>query len=127
MDCSPPGSSVHGISQARILKWVAISFFRGSSVPGIEPTSPVSPALAGGVFCTAPPGKPFLWLLILLKCMYMSLSSYIHIHKTSIMCIYIYIYIYIYNYVYYIPVLQIVFPSLWLVFILFIFVNYKKN
>jgi len=31
MDCSPPGSSVHGISQARILEWVAISFFRGSS------------------------------------------------------------------------------------------------
>ena len=28
MDCSPPGSSVHGISQARILKWVAISFSR---------------------------------------------------------------------------------------------------
>ena len=26
MDCSPPGSSVHGILQARILKWVAISF-----------------------------------------------------------------------------------------------------
>ena len=32
-DCSPPGSSVHGISQARILEWVAISFFRGSSWP----------------------------------------------------------------------------------------------
>ena len=31
MDCSPPGSSVHGISQARILEWVAISFSRGSS------------------------------------------------------------------------------------------------
>ena len=33
MDCSPPGSSVHGISQARILEWVAISFSRGSSRP----------------------------------------------------------------------------------------------
>ena len=31
MDCSPPGSSVHGISQARMLEWVAISFSRGSS------------------------------------------------------------------------------------------------
>ena len=30
-DCSPPRSSVHGISQARILEWVAISSFRGSS------------------------------------------------------------------------------------------------
>ena len=31
MDCSPPGSSVHGIFQARILEWVVISFSRGSS------------------------------------------------------------------------------------------------
>ena len=31
MDCSPPGSSVHGILQARILEWVALLFFRGSS------------------------------------------------------------------------------------------------
>ena len=31
--CSPPGSSVHGISQARILEWVAIPFSRGSSQP----------------------------------------------------------------------------------------------
>ena len=31
MDCSPPGSSVHRILQARILEWVTISFFRGSS------------------------------------------------------------------------------------------------
>ena len=33
VDCSPPGSSVHGILQARILEWVAISFTRGSSGP----------------------------------------------------------------------------------------------
>ena len=33
MDCSLPGSSVHGISQARILEWVAISFSMGSSLP----------------------------------------------------------------------------------------------
>ena len=33
MDCSPPGSSVHGILQARILECVAISFSRGSSWP----------------------------------------------------------------------------------------------
>ena len=31
MDCSPPGSSVHGILQERIMKWVAISYSRGSS------------------------------------------------------------------------------------------------
>ena len=33
MDCSPPGSSVHGIFQARTLQWVAIPFSRGSSHP----------------------------------------------------------------------------------------------
>ena len=33
MDCSLPGSSVHGISQARILEWIAISFSRGSTQP----------------------------------------------------------------------------------------------
>ena len=33
MDCSPPGSSIHGIFQARVLEWVAISFSRGSSQP----------------------------------------------------------------------------------------------
>ena len=39
LDCSLSGSSVHGMSQARILEWVAISFFRGSDLPdpGIEP------------------------------------------------------------------------------------------
>ena len=34
MECSPPASSVHGVLQARILEWVAISFSRGSSWPG---------------------------------------------------------------------------------------------
>ena len=33
MDCSPPGPSVHGISQARILEWVDVSFSRGFSLP----------------------------------------------------------------------------------------------
>ena len=33
MDCSSPGSSVHGILQAGILEWVAIPFSRGSSQP----------------------------------------------------------------------------------------------
>ena len=40
MDYSPPGSSVHGILQARILEWLAIPFSRGSSDPGMEPGLP---------------------------------------------------------------------------------------
>ena len=39
MDCSPPGSSVHRILQARLLEWVAISSARGSSDPKIKPGS----------------------------------------------------------------------------------------
>ena len=43
MDCSPPGSSVHGISQARILEWVAMPSSRGSSQPrGRTQVSPIA-------------------------------------------------------------------------------------
>ena len=55
MDCSPSGSSVHGISQARILDWVAISVSRDFPDPEIKPESP---PLAGGFFTTEAPGKP---------------------------------------------------------------------
>ena len=51
MDCSPPGSSVHGILQARILEWAAISFSGGIFLtPGIEC---VSPAWADRFFTTS--------------------------------------------------------------------------
>ena len=53
-DCSLPGSSVHGILQARILEWVAISSSGDLSDPGIKPGSLSSPALAGGFFTTEP-------------------------------------------------------------------------
>ena len=45
MDCSLPGSSVHGIFQTRILEWVAMSSCRGPSSPGITPLFPASPTL----------------------------------------------------------------------------------
>ena len=58
-DYSPPGSSVHGISRARILEWVAISFSRGSSWP--RDRTPIS-CLAGGFFtiphCQRSPHMP---------------------------------------------------------------------
>ena len=54
----PTTFSVHEISQARILKWVVISSSRGDHPnPGTEPTSPVSPALAGGFFITKTASK----------------------------------------------------------------------
>ena len=40
MDCNPPGSSVHGISQTRILEWVATPSPGDLPDPGIEPGSP---------------------------------------------------------------------------------------
>ena len=56
IDCSLPGSSVHEISQARILEWVAISFFRGSSWPRVQTWV----SCIGRWFSTTePPGKPY--------------------------------------------------------------------
>ena len=54
LDCSLPGSSVRGILQARILKWVAISFSRDLPNPGIESRSS---ALQADSLPTEPPGK----------------------------------------------------------------------
>ena len=51
MDCSTPGSSVHGILQARILEWVVVYSSRGSSQP--RDASHMSPTLAGGFFITS--------------------------------------------------------------------------
>ena len=59
IDCSWPGSSVHGISQARILeRWVPFPSPGNLLDPGIEPLSLASPALASGFFTTASPKKP---------------------------------------------------------------------
>ena len=61
MDCSPPGSSVRGILQARILEWVAIPFSRGPpwSRDGTCISYIAGGLLTAGGFSTAePPGKP---------------------------------------------------------------------
>ena len=78
MDWGLPGSSVHGILQARILEQFAISSSRGSSQPRYQNyIFPESPALAGGFFTICP-----TW----------DNTRYIYID------IYIYIYLYIYIY-----------------------------
>ena len=58
MDCSPTGSSVHGIFQARILEWLPFPTPGGLPDSEIEPASLSSPTLASGFFTTEPPGKP---------------------------------------------------------------------
>ena len=56
MDCSPAGSSIPGIVQARILEWVAIPFSRGSSQP--RDRTRVSHIAGRGFLTSEPPGKP---------------------------------------------------------------------
>ena len=60
MDYSSPGSSVHGIFQARILEWAAVPPPGDPSTPRNESTSLMSPASAGGFFTTSAPCKAFL-------------------------------------------------------------------
>ena len=57
MNCSLPDSSVHGIFQARILEWVAISYSRESSQPKDRTHITCVSALTGRFFTTAPPGR----------------------------------------------------------------------
>ena len=73
MSRSPPGSSVHGILQARILEWVAMLCSRGSSQSGIDPRFP---ALQEDSLPCEPPGKPYI---------YMAIYIYIHILNKSLL------------------------------------------
>ena len=58
--CDPPGSSVCGILQARIVEWVATSFSRGLPDPGIEPRSPVLQAI---LYYLSHQGSPLTWVI----------------------------------------------------------------
>ena len=60
MDCSPPGSLVHGISQARMLEWVAIPFSRGSSWPRDRNSHLLH---CRRFFTTEPPGNPSITII----------------------------------------------------------------
>ena len=65
MDCSPPGSCVHGISQSRILEWLPLLSPGDLPDPGTEPTSPASLELEGRFFTIEPPGEPPLWYIVI--------------------------------------------------------------
>ena len=67
MDCSPPGSSVHRILQARILEWVAMPSSRASFLPRDQTRVSSISCIAGEFFTTEPPGKPTpCWSLFVL-------------------------------------------------------------
>ena len=69
MDYGLPGSSVHGILQARILEWVATSFSGVSFQPRDRITSPVAPALQVDSLLLSHQGTP--------ECYYTELMNYI--------------------------------------------------
>ena len=73
MDCSPPGPSIHEISQTRILEWL--------HTPGDLPdpeSEPVSPVLAGEFFITELPGKREIRIILfnIVKCSLAAICNY---------------------------------------------------
>ena len=88
MDCSLPGSSVHGILQARIVEWVAIPFSRGSSQPRDQCQSLASLALSDGFFTTEPPGKTSK---ILLHSYIFSFLFWTVCHYVTYLCMYFFL------------------------------------
>ena len=84
MGCSPPGSSVHRISQARTLEWVVISSSKGSSQTST--IKPASHALAGGFFTIEPSGKPFSRLHVIIKIHFYPRMNKTIWHLLKILC-----------------------------------------
>ena len=78
MDCSPSGSIVHRIFQAKILEWVPFPTPGDLLDPGIKPASFASPVLAGRFFTTAPPGKSHCKINLNLMLKYVSVSYIFH-------------------------------------------------
>ena len=88
MDCSPPGSSVHEVLQARILEWVSHVLFQGIFPhPGIKPTSLRSLHWQVASLPLVPPGKP---------CVSLCVCIHTHICIYVFMCVYTHTYMYMY-------------------------------
>ena len=107
MDCSPPGSSVHGISQARTLEWVTIFFSRGSLQP--RDGTPFSCIGRWVLYDWATREAPHTYIhtcmsvftmngyipdfSVVMRCVYIHTHTYLHI----CICIYMYVCIYMMN------------------------------
>ena len=81
LGCRLPGSSVHGIFQARIMEWVVISSSGDLFNSRIKPGSPDSPPLQADSLATEPSGKH--------KCIYYFNFFYLSIHPSIYLCIYL--------------------------------------
>ena len=103
IDCSLPGSSVHGIFQARVLEWVAISFSRGSSQS--KDRTRVS-CIAGRCFtiwATREAQEIYIYIYIhthIYTYIYTHTHIYTYIYTHTHIYIHIYIYTHIYIYIY---------------------------
>ena len=85
MDSSPPGFSVHGILQARILEWVACPPPGDLPDAGVEPVSPVAPALQADSLPLSYQGNPKVFLYtIIWKCYYLYIMKPSHQGVTAL-------------------------------------------
>ena len=82
MDCSLPGSSVHGNLQTRVLEWIAISYPGDLPNPGIESVCLMSLALAGGSFTMNTPWE--VNYMLTLKIVAEGWLSFSNLHKDTI-------------------------------------------
>ena len=89
MDCSPPGFSVHGVLQARILEWVAISSSRASSQPRNKTGSP---ALQADSLLLELPGKS-RWLQLYANYILYLALTFIALALQTISCIFLFLHI----------------------------------
>ena len=84
MVCSPPGSFVHGILQARILDWVAIPFSRGSSRPR---DGTWSPSLQADSLASEPPGESLAMSLAVMLLKTLAFVSFPYTDGVICMCL----------------------------------------
>ena len=96
LNCSPPGSSVHEILQARVLEWVVMPSSREYSHPGIEPTSLMSHVPL------APPGKcseRYICVCVCVcVCVCISTYTYTYIHVCGCVCVCFFLYIFFFRF-----------------------------
>jgi len=81
MDCSLPGSSIHGILQARILEWVAMPSSGDLLDSGIKPASLISPALVGVFFSTTATWEAPKWNLSDFKTICVASTEFEFLHN----------------------------------------------
>ena len=87
-DWSPPDFSVHGISQTRILEWVALSFSRGSSQPRDYTLVSCASCTVGRFLMTEPPGKlDFTYIYLYIYTLLTSIRQFFSLHTRCPPCL----------------------------------------